>query len=115
MIFVVLVIGLAISINNVLLAIAGVLIGLLFMWMVKSRVKGVMVDERIENISGQAARATYSIVTMSLALSSLIFIVVSKTPDGYFLQTLGVIFSYITMFSVAVYSIAYWLIGRNYE
>lgn len=112
--FVALTVGIAVSINNLFLALAGIVAGMIFMFLVKKRVRGVLVDERIIKISNQAARITYGVVTMVLALASLIFIVIGQSSNEYYLQSLGIIFSYVTLFSVAIYSISYKFLSKKY-
>ena len=69
------VVAIAATTNNFYLAITGILIGILFMFLVKKGVKEVIVDERIISISGQASRMTYVIVTMFSAILGLFLIV----------------------------------------
>ena len=49
------VIVVALVINNLYLALAGLLIGILFVFLVRRKFKKVVLDERVESISGQAA------------------------------------------------------------
>ncbi len=46
--------------------------------------KTVMTDERIEKISGKAAKITYIIATYLLAVASIIFAAISKNQPEFF-------------------------------
>ncbi len=94
-------IAIALTLNNMMLAFTGVLIGILFLFLVKKKTKAVLVDERIRNVGGQAARLTYLISTIFLAFLSLIFI------SGGRWKSLGVIFSYLALLNLAIYSISF--------
>jgi len=107
-------VAIAVVYNNILLAIAGVSIGILFLFLVRKKTKAVLEDERIQSIGGRAARLTYAILTATIAFLSLIFIGTGRQTgeDGY--ELLGVILSYITLFSLALYSLSYKYISKKY-
>jgi len=109
-----LVVAMAVTINNFYLAISGVFIGVLFMFLVKSRFKKVIVDERVISISGLAARATYALVTLFLAVLGLFLILSGRGHDDIYVESIGVLFSYIAMFLLAVYSILYYYFNKKY-
>jgi len=100
-------VGIAVTLENIPLAIAGVLIGILFMLLVKRRIKAVMVDERIKMISGNAGYLTYAISTVMLAVFSLMFLMIGKGNDLVYFESLGATFSYIALFNIAVYALAF--------
>jgi len=106
-IFVVLTTLIAFSYNNFVLALAGIIIGMLFMFLVRKKTKTIIIDERIELMSGKASKATYGITTMVFAVLSIIFILTGRRTDIIYYQALGFTFSYITLFSIAIYSISY--------
>lgn len=109
-------VAIAVVNNNLILAIAGVSIGVLFLLLVKKTTKAVLVDERIQNISGQAARLTYTIVTVVLAFLSLVLIMIGRkaTPPQSSIEMLGTIFSYIALFNLALYSVSYKYLSKKY-
>lgn len=109
-------IAIAVVYNNIILALAGMLIGILFLFLVRKKTKVVLVDERIEKIAGKAARLTYSILTVTIALLSLLFIMIGKkaTPPQVQLETLGITLSYIALFSLALYSLSYKYLSKKY-
>jgi len=109
-------VAIAVVYNNIILALAGVFIGILFLFLVRKTTKTVLVDERIENISGKAARLSYAILTITLAVLSLLFITIGRkaVPPQAQLETLGITFSYITLLSLALYSLSYKYLSKRY-
>jgi len=100
--------------NNIYLALVGVLIGLLFLLFVRKKTKVVLVDERIQAIGGYAARITYIALTMILALLALFFMSVGKRTNEINYEALGTILSYITLLSLALYSLSYKYYSKKY-
>ena len=107
-------VAIAVVNDNIVLALAGVLIGMLFLFLVRKKTKTVLVDERILNIGGQAARLTYSILTVTTAFLSLVFIMAGQRTGEADYEMLGMILSYITLFSLALYSLSYKFISKKY-
>ena len=107
-------VALATSINNFYLAITGVLIGVLFMVLVKSKFKKVIVDERVISISGKASRATYIIATLFLAIIGMFLIISGRGGEDIYVESIGVLFSYTAMFLIAIYSISYHYFNKKY-
>jgi uncharacterized membrane protein len=100
--------------NNFYLAISGVLIGMLFLSLVKSKFKKIIVDERIISISGRASRIAHSAVTMLLALSGLFLIFAGRNHEGSNLEFLGEVFCYIALLLIMIYSISYYYFNKKY-
>ncbi|MDD5043154.1 MAG: DUF2178 domain-containing protein [Patescibacteria group bacterium] len=107
-------VAIAVVYNNIVLALAGVLIGLLFLFLVRRKTKAVLVDERIQNIGGRAARLTYTILTITIAFLSLVFIIIGRRLGEANYEMLGIILSYITLFSLAFYSLFYKYFSKKY-
>lgn len=107
-------VGIAVSINNFYLAITGVFIGVLFMLLVRSRFKKVIVDERVVSISGKASRMTYTIVTLFLAVLGLFLILSGRGDENIYVESIGVLFSYVAMLLIATYSISYHFFNKKY-
>lgn len=101
-------VAIAVVYNNIILALFGVSIGMLFLFLVRRKTKAVLVDERIQTISGRAARLTYVILTITIALLSLIYI----GNENY--GMLGTVLSYIALFSLALYSLSFRYISKKY-
>jgi len=108
------IVAVAVSANNFYLAIAGVLIGILFMFLVKSKFKQLIVDERVISISGQASRLTYMIVTMFLAVLGMFLILSGQGKNDIYGESIGTLFSYIAMLMIAVYSVSYYFFNKKY-
>lgn len=98
----------AVSVNNFWLAIVGVATGMLFMTLVRSGYKKVIVDEMIENISGKAARASYSISVMVLLFLSIFFIIAGDQKEDIYVEALGIVFSFVVLLQVVLYSITFY-------
>jgi uncharacterized membrane protein len=103
--FVAATVAIAVTMNNALLAISGVLIGILFLSLVKKKAKMVFTDEMIQGVSEKAARLAYLISTVFIAFLSLLF-VAGGSRDS-FGAILGAILSYIALLNLAIYSISY--------
>ena len=112
--FIAITVTIATTIDNILLAFAGVLIGMLFLFLVRKKTKNVLYDERIKTISGDAARMTYMISTIVFAFLSLMFLMGSKRLENPFIETLGTIFSYAALFNMAVFSICFRYFNQKY-
>jgi uncharacterized membrane protein len=104
----------AVITNNLYLAISGALIGVLFLSLVKSKFKKILVDERVISVSGRASRVTYSIVTMLLALSGLFFMFMGRNHEGFNFKLIGEVFCYIALSLITVYSISYCHLNKKY-
>ncbi|MBN1258131.1 DUF2178 domain-containing protein [Candidatus Peregrinibacteria bacterium] len=109
-------VAIAVVYNNIILALAGVLIGMLFLFLVRKKAKAVLVDERIQTISGLAARLAYVILTITIAFLSLVFIMIGRksVPPQASLEVLGVTLSYIALLSLALYSLSYKFFSNKY-
>ena len=101
-------------INNFYLAITGILIGMLFMYLVRVKFKKIMTDERIINLSGKAARMAYSIPTLILAILGLFLIYSGQNHQDIYVENLGIIFCYISMLNIAIYSISFYYFNKKY-
>jgi len=109
-------VAIAIVNNNLILALAGVSIGMFFIVLMKKTARAVLVDERIQSIGGKAARLTYTISTIVIAFLSLFFIIIGRktTPPQPNIELLGVTFSYIVLFNLALYSLSYKYLSKKY-
>ncbi len=101
-------------ISNLYLAFAGVLIGVLFLSLVKRRLMEVVVDERVISISGRASQATYVIVTTVLAAIGLFFTFTANMHSNLSLELVGVIFCYIALLLIIIYSLSYYYFNKKY-
>jgi len=104
----------AVSINNFFLALAGVLIGMLFMYLVRVRYKKVMIDERVASISGKAARNAYVVTVTLLTLLCMFFIISGDQRGDIYTEAVGVAFAFIVLLNVALYSVSFYYFNHKY-
>ncbi len=117
-------IGLIVSVAVVrdwyLLAVAAVTTGMIFLALVRSRVK-IRTDERERTIQEKAARITYMVVVPSFAIVALLLLLPSKgglavfsRGEWVFIESIGMIFAYISLLLIMVYAISYHLFNTKY-
>ncbi|MFA5270112.1 MAG: DUF2178 domain-containing protein [Patescibacteria group bacterium] len=104
----------AIIVNNLYLAFAGVLIGMLFLLVAKQKFKQAIVDERVISIAGRASQVTYVVVTTLLACLGLFFTLSAKTHNSPYLESIGVVFCYVALLLVTIYSLSYHYFNKKY-
>ena len=107
-------VAVAVTTENTLLALAAVLIGMVFMILVRKKTNIVLSDERTEKVSGTAARITYSILTTFIALLSLFLIMSGKSSGQAFTESVGNILSFTALLSVSIYALSYWYYNKKY-
>jgi uncharacterized membrane protein len=95
-----------------LLAGTGVLTGLLFLGLVRSDVK-LAVDEREQTIREKAAASTYTIYAGTIGISAVILLAAAQRGSVY-LEALGLVFAYLTLFLIALYAVSYQFFARKY-
>lgn len=112
LLFMVVVVLLSLWLNNYLLAAAGVVTGLLFLLLVRSRAR-VFVDEREQSMREKAAAATYTIYAGTIGISALLLLLFARRGFPY-LEALGLVLAYLTLFLIALYAISYQFFNRKY-
>lgn len=120
MIFVTSIVMLSINTNSYLLALAGVVTGMIFLGLARSKTK-ITVDEREQLIGEKAARLTYAIFTPTIGLGSFLLLVPSYSGlsvfdkgDFIYLESLGMVLSYLTLFLIVTYSLSYFFLNKKY-
>lgn len=118
--FVGIITSIAIAKDSYLLAAAGVFTGMLFMFFVRARVK-INTDERELAVQEKAARMTYLIFTQTLGITAFLLLLPSKggwsifqQGEWLFLESLGLLFAYLTLFLIALYAFAYHFFNHKY-
>lgn len=118
--FVSAIVGVAVVRDSYLLAIMGVLTGMIFMTLVRSKAK-LRTDEREATIQEKAARMTYTVFAPTLGLAAFFLMFPSKSGiaifskgEWAFTESLGVIFAYLTLFLIALYSISYHYFNKKF-
>ena len=112
--FIAITVSMAVSIENIYLALSAVIIGMISMFLIKRNVKEVLVDEMVQSIAGKSALMAYSIVIPVLAALSLILMFSDLSNRGSETYNLGIYLSYIVLFNMAVYSLFYYYYQRKY-
>ncbi|MDY9928035.1 DUF2178 domain-containing protein [Methanosarcina sp.] len=106
------VVGFSVSIGNPALAVGVVLAGMAVMYNLKSRLEGVVEDERIHQVSQKASRITLQIVALGLALGGAFLIAMRDAYPGYI--DLGFFMAYASCGVLVLYSLFYKYYNREY-
>ena len=106
------VVGFSTSIGNPMLAVGVVLAGMAVMYNLKSRLEGVVEDERIHQVSQKASRVTLQIVALGLALGGAVLITMRDTYPGH--TDLGFFMAYASCGVLVLYSLFYGYYNREY-
>lgn len=112
--FIAMTVSIAVSIENIYLAFSAVIIGMISMLLIKRSVKEVLVDEMVKTIAGKSALMAYSITIPVLAFLSLVLMFLNLSNRGSEMYNLGINLSYIVLFNMAVYSLAYYYYQKKY-
>lgn len=110
--FLVVLVSLALLRAQYALAVLAAISGLLFLTIVRSS-GGLIVDEREQSVREKAAQMTYIIFAPTLGLSALGLLVLSH-GSNFFLESLGVILAYLTLFLITLYSLSSFFIDRKF-
>lgn len=94
------------------LAVIAGIAAIMFLTIVRST-GSLVVDEREQSVREKAAQLTYLIFAPTLGLSSLGLLVLSH-DSNYFLESLGVIFAYLTLFQITLYTLSSFFIDRKF-
>jgi len=119
-IFVSAIVLLAIASNDYLLSIVGVIVGLLFIAFVRIKANNG-VDEREVTIQEKAAHLTYAIFAPTIGIGALLLLILSRSKlpvfanaEFAYLESLGVILAYLTLFLISVYAISHHFLSKQY-
>lgn len=110
--FVSFIVSMAVMRDSFLLATAGVITGMLFLSMVRLKTK-IRVDEREKTIREKAAQATYAIFAPVIGFGAFFLTLFGRGRFAY-LEALGMVFSYLTLFFIALYAISYKYFSREF-
>jgi len=111
-IFVAATMSMAVSMDNTILAFSSVIIAIAFMAVVRSKTKRI-VDEREVMVRQKAAQMTYAIFAPTIGMGSLLLILLAD-ESNYYLEAMGVVLSYLTLFLIALFSISTLYFNRKY-
>ncbi len=114
------IVALAVVRDSYLLAAAGVLTGMVFMALVRTKAK-IRTDERESTIQEKAARMTYAIFAPTIGIAAFLLLLPSKggidvfsKGEWLFTESLGMVFAYLALFLIAIYAISYHFFNRKY-
>jgi len=118
--FVGMIVSIAITKDSYLLATTGVFTGMVFMSMVRAKAK-ITTDERDLAIQEKAAKSTYAIFAPTIGIAAFLLLLPSKgglsvfsRGEWQFLESLGMVFAYLSLFLIALYSISYHIFNRKF-
>jgi uncharacterized membrane protein len=118
--FVAAIVALGVIRDSYLLAAAGVLTGMVFMILARSKVQ-IKTDEREVIIQEKAARMTYAIFAPVIGIAAFLLLLPSKggisvfsRGEWLYVESLGMVFAYLTLFLIAIYAISYHFFNRKY-
>jgi uncharacterized membrane protein len=106
------VVAVAIVHSSYLLAIVGIITGALCLLLVRFTAK-LNPDERELSIREKAAHTTYAIFAPTIGIGAIILILFAR-GRFLFLESLGIVFAYLTLFLIALYAISYHFFNRKY-
>jgi len=118
--FVGMIVSIAVSRDSYLLATAGVLTGMVFMFLVRSKAK-ISTDERELTVQEKVARMTYAIFAPTIGIGAFLLLLPSKggfsvfsKGEWLFIESLGMVFAYLTLFLITIYAISYHFFNKKY-
>lgn len=96
-------------------------VGVFFMGVSKTTNK-MIIDQQAASIQGKAAWMTYSIIVSTLGISAFLLVLPSKAGisvfskgEWLFIESLGVIFAYLTFFLFVSYAISYYFFNKKIQ
>lgn len=81
--------------------------------LLKTRVDGVLEDERQLEVAGNAAQVSFRILMPILLLSSAALIMGGGSQEFYYIRALGIVLSYVTCLGLVIYLLAFWYFDRR--
>jgi len=102
----------AVSLENIFLAAGGVITGMFFMVLARSKTNKI-VDERVITVREKAAQTAYAIFAPTIGLGSFFLILLAR-DEHYFLEALGIVLAYLSLFLIALYTISFFFYNRKY-
>lgn len=106
--------------DSYLLSFFGVTTGLVFLVLARSSA-GIRVDEREAAVREKAAHLTYAIFAPTLGIGAFLLLIpyqnlspVFAKGEFTYLESLGMILAYLTLFLITIYAISYRFLNRKY-
>ena len=118
--FVSMVVAMAVLMDSYILACTGVITGMVFLVFVRSQAKFTL-DEREQTIREKAAQLTYAIFAPTIGIGAFLLLFPSYSGLSVFsrgefvyLESLGMVFAYLTLFLLVIYAISYFFLNKKY-
>jgi len=111
-IFVGTVVGLSVTIGNILPAILAIVIGAMISYIYKKNTDEILEDERITKVSEKASRIAIVIFSISIAFMGMILIILRNEYPDY--TQAGFTLSYAAVALLAIYYIFYGYYNKKY-
>ena len=106
--------------DNYLLAGVSVVTGMVFMILVRSKYK-IRIDEREILVREKAAQITYAIFAPTIGIGAFLLMIpyqdlspVFAKGEFSYLESLGMILAYLTLFIIAIYAISFHFLNRKF-
>jgi hypothetical protein len=127
-IFVFAIVAVAVLSDRYFLAIAGIWVGMIllisagiiFIILALSKAK-MKTDERGATVQEKAARITFTIFAPTIGIAAFLLLFPSQSGlsafssgNWLYLESLGMIFAYLTLFLIVIYAISYYFCNRKY-
>ncbi|MDD3532361.1 MAG: DUF2178 domain-containing protein [Candidatus Shapirobacteria bacterium] len=118
--FVGIIVAISLLQDSFLLSAVGIITGLLFLVLVRSKTK-IRLDEREKTIREKAANLTYAIFAPTIGIGA--FLLLFPTHSGlsvfakgefYYLESLGMVFAYLALFLIIIYALSYHFLNKKY-
>lgn len=109
--FVAMIVSISVVQENQVLTFVAVITGMLFMILARSKAK-VVIDEREKTIREKAAQLTYAIFAPTIGIGS--FLLISFGKNNLYLESLGQVLAYLTLFLISLYAISYYFLNRKF-
>jgi len=107
-------VSLAVTSDNFLLALGGVIGGMIIMRFIMKRYGKVIHDERVDIVSGKSARISYTVTVMTLTLLSIYFTTLGDRRIDPYVESLGVIFGMTAILAITLYAISFVYFNHRY-
>jgi uncharacterized membrane protein len=108
--FVAVTVAVAVIQNSYFLAVAGVVTGMLFIIVIRSKAK-ITVDEREKTVREKAAQLTYAIFAPTIGLNAFVLTMIGRNNSA--IMATGQTLSYLTLFLIILYAISYRIVNRK--
>lgn len=106
-------VGWSIRIRNASLSIVAVFVGIVLVYLLKGKVKEVIVDERVHRISEMASKTALQIFAW-LSVAVAIILIILGTGNSANFEQAGYTLAYATCALLALYSISYKYYEKRY-